>query len=215
MVKEVGPQIKEKAPLYFWSRSHICYPHVSDHIGTEIWRKWSYPLDWPDALVKIKAATKIQKQYRDHLYGNLSDGEEIDFKKIVFEGVKYLMDPGDGDVFDPDDYSMVGIWNADEKKIDFEEDCEDTHKSKRKEDYSWIISDKNLMKYEMEHNRYSPPIEFLKRLYKDEGYMQKIGGARGRNAKNWKTPDGKYVCVSLYKANNIYVSVMRDYRGGK
>ena len=78
MVKEVGPQIKEKAPLYCSGGcAHICYPPVSDHIGTEVWRKWSYPFDWPDALVKIKAAAKIQKQYREHLYGNLSDGEDI------------------------------------------------------------------------------------------------------------------------------------------
>ena len=42
-----------------------------------------------------------------------------------------MMNPEDGCVMNPDDYSMVGIWNVDEEKIDFEADGEDVHNSKK------------------------------------------------------------------------------------
>ena len=59
-----------------------------------------------------------------------SDNDD-DFEKIVFEGVEYMMNPEDGCVMNPDDFGMIGVWNAEEEKIDFEGDGEDVHNSKK------------------------------------------------------------------------------------
>ena len=60
-----------------------------------------------------------------------SEDDEDDLETIVFEGVEYMMNPEDGSVMNPDDYSMIGIWNAEEENINFEDDGEDVHNSKK------------------------------------------------------------------------------------
>ena len=50
---------------------------------------------------------------------------------IVYEGVKYKLDR-DGDVIDPEDFSCVGTWDADEQIITFNgEDEEAAHEAKK------------------------------------------------------------------------------------
>ena len=168
MAREVGPQMKETLMYRNLHRKNdIVLDQGSGHQGFEVWRKWSYPSDWPDALVKIKAAAKIQKKWR----------ERMERKNIVSVPTSNQ------------ETRKKKTWNRNEKV----------------EDDSWIISDKDLKQYEKDQNPEESPKEFLKRIYNDEGYIMKVGKARrGANAKNWKTPDGKFICASLHKANNIY-----------
>ena len=69
MAEEVGPQVKVARVASRWRRwggygakevGTVC------HTGLEVWRirGWQHNLDWPDALVKVKAATKIQAHWR-------------------------------------------------------------------------------------------------------------------------------------------------------
>jgi hypothetical protein len=69
MAEEVGPQVKVARVASRWRRwggygakevGTVC------HTGFEVWRirGWQHNLDWPDALVKVKAATKIQAHWR-------------------------------------------------------------------------------------------------------------------------------------------------------
>jgi hypothetical protein len=75
MAEEVGPQVKAARVASRWrrqggygGRARGVRP-VSDHTGFEVWRLrgWQNGVDWPDALVKIKAAIKIQTQCRHYM----------------------------------------------------------------------------------------------------------------------------------------------------
>ena len=79
---------------------------------------------------------------------------------------------------------------------------------------TWIISDSVLLEFRAEASEYRPsnkrPKKFLDLLYASQEYSdchrlhvrhRKV--KRGANAKNWKE-DGKYICPSLHKADNIY-----------
>ena len=60
--------------------------------------------------------------------------EEYDYLEITFEGVEYQQHKDTGEVIDPEDFSVMGTWNADIKSIDWEgEDAEDQHKCKKSE----------------------------------------------------------------------------------
>jgi len=60
-----------------------------------------------------------------------SSDDENDFEAIVYEGVDYMMNPSDGCVMDPEDFAMIGVWNAEGENIDFEGDGEEVHNSKK------------------------------------------------------------------------------------
>ena len=66
---------------------------------------------------------------------DMSGGEEeSDYLEIIFEGVEYQQDKGNGEILDPDDFSEMGVWNADTQSIDWaDEDAEEQHKSKKSE----------------------------------------------------------------------------------
>lgn len=72
-------------------------------------------------------------------------------------------------------------------------------------DDDWVVPDHLLVKIEkfasVSDDR---PKEFLKLLYLTSEYQREFSSKkRGANAKNWKE-DGKYICPSLHKADNIY-----------
>ena len=71
-------------------------------------------------------ASEATQAYED------GDGFDEDGNKdIVYEGVKYKLDR-DGDVIDPEDFSCVGTWDADEQIITFNgEDEEAAHEAKK------------------------------------------------------------------------------------
>jgi len=63
---------------------------------------------------------------------NISSDDENDLEAIVFEGVEYMMNPSDGSIMDPDDFTVIGVWNAEGGDIDFEGDGEEVNNSKKK-----------------------------------------------------------------------------------
>ena len=66
---------------------------------------------------------------------DMSGGEEeSDYLEITFEGVEYQQDKGNGEILDPDDFSEMGVWNAETKSIDWtDEDAEEQHNVKKSE----------------------------------------------------------------------------------
>jgi hypothetical protein len=80
MAEEVGPQVKVARVASRWRRGVVrgygALVHVQlelgncCHTGFEVWRirGWQHNLDWPDALVKVKAATKIQAHWRGRVW---------------------------------------------------------------------------------------------------------------------------------------------------
>ena len=66
---------------------------------------------------------------------DMSGGEEeSDYLEIIFEGVEYQQEKGNGEILDPDDFSEMGVWNAETKSIDWtDEDAEEQHKVKKSE----------------------------------------------------------------------------------
>jgi hypothetical protein len=58
--------------------------------------------------------------------------QDSEYSEISYEGVEYQQHTETGEVLDPEDFSVMGIWNADTESIDWEDkDAEDTHKEKK------------------------------------------------------------------------------------
>jgi hypothetical protein len=60
------------------------------------------------------------------------DGDEFD--EIIYEGVEYQQYKETGEILDPGDFSVMGVWDAETSSIDWEDECaEDQHKCNRSE----------------------------------------------------------------------------------
>jgi hypothetical protein len=58
--------------------------------------------------------------------------EEPEYSEISYEDVEYQQHKETGEVLDPEDFSVMGTWNADTQSIDWEdEDAEAQHKDKK------------------------------------------------------------------------------------
>jgi primosomal protein N' len=66
---------------------------------------------------------------------NMSGGEEgSDYIEIIYEDVEYQQHKDTGEILDPDDFSEMGVWNAESQSIDWDnEDAEKHHESKKSE----------------------------------------------------------------------------------
>jgi hypothetical protein len=63
----------------------------------------------------------------------LDDGEN-EYTDVTFEGVEYQQHKDTGEILDPDDFSEMGVWNAESQSIDWDnEDAEKHHESKKSE----------------------------------------------------------------------------------
>ena len=70
----------------------------------------------------------------------------------------------------------------------------------------WVVPDHLLVEFEKIASVCDDrPKEFLRLLYASSEYQREFGlRKRGSNAKNWRGADGKYICPSFHKADNIY-----------
>jgi len=60
------------------------------------------------------------------------DGDEFD--EIIYEGVEYQQYKETGEILDPGDFSVMGVWDAETSSIDWEDECaEDQQKCNRSE----------------------------------------------------------------------------------
>ena len=63
-----------------------------------------------------------------------AEEEESEYLNIIFEGVEYQQNKENGEILDPDDFSEMGVWNADTQSIDWAfPSCFLQHKSKKSE----------------------------------------------------------------------------------
>jgi hypothetical protein len=89
---------------------------------------------------------------------------------------------------------------------------------------TWVIPNDVLLRCEREAKASEifrkQPQYFLKTLYATAEYKRRLKKLkRGSNAKNWKK-DGKFLCPSLHKADNIYQCLgkrvwCKDHSGGR
>jgi hypothetical protein len=90
-------------------------------------------------LAAAEKEEEVEKERaRNRLAANSSGGEKPDDQnededeKIVFEGIEYHLNREDNIVTDPEDAELMGTWNKEEEKIEFEDDDAESKHNKRK-----------------------------------------------------------------------------------
>ena len=88
-----------------------------------------------EGLLSVESEEAMSEMVENSDTEDMSGGEEeSDYLEIIFEGVEYQQDKGNGEILDPDDFSEMGVWNAETKSIDWtDEGAEEQHKVKKSE----------------------------------------------------------------------------------
>ena len=91
-------------------------------------------------IEELKESLK-EEELQEDTSGNTTDEmsggeeeEESEYLTITYEGVEYQQHKDNGEILDPDDFSEMGVWNADTQSIDWAfPSCFLQHKSKKSE----------------------------------------------------------------------------------
>ena len=129
----IGPPTSKDPRLHVWNTDKDGNPveKAKKAKKTSTKKKSTKKASEEMTLDELRALLAQKQQEEEKEEKDKDDDEDESVESVIVDGVEYQLNREDNIVLDPEDMEIMGTWNAEEGKIDFEdEEAEKKHQER-------------------------------------------------------------------------------------